>query len=103
MTKAEQILEDTMNKHEYRMADTLFNNELAMVLDAINTALNLPVVIKWVAIADKQQPEVCTEVLVRFKDGGTKCRFFDGDGRYYNTEQDMDITDYITHWAALPE
>ena len=64
---------------------------------------NLQNVIQWVAITEPNHPQQLTEVLVKFKDGGVKCRYFDGDMRFYNIEQDIDITEMITHWAALPE
>lgn len=69
----------------------------------VNKNCNLQNVIHWVAIEDKNHPEQCTEVLVKFENGDVRCRYFDGDMRYYNVEQDIDITDMITHWAALPQ
>ena len=60
-------------------------------------------IVHWVAISDSNRPEPVSDVLVRFKDGGVQCRFFDGDRRFYNLANDIDITDNITHWAALPK
>ena len=63
----------------------------------------LPHVINWVAIASNVQPEKETEVLVVFKNKNVRCRFFGVDGRFYNNEFNLDVTDNITHWAKIPE
>ena len=60
-------------------------------------------VINWVAIETNKAPELCTDVLVCYKNGDVLCRFFDGDGRFYNIESDLDVTENISHWAKLPE
>ena len=69
--------------------------------NASDSGLHLQRVINWVAITDSERPKYCTEVLVKFENGETECRFFDGDGRFYETTNDIDITDVITHWAAF--
>ena len=38
--KAVEILNETLNKHEHRMADALFGSTELMVIDAIKEAIN---------------------------------------------------------------
>ena len=42
--KAIEILQDKLNEHKHRMAESLFGSTEEMVLDAIKQALTIPVV-----------------------------------------------------------
>lgn len=57
---------------------------------------------KWISVEDRL-PEKYTDVLVLFKDNDVRCRYFEGNNRFYNLNEDIDITDLITHWQPLPE
>lgn len=56
----------------------------------------------WVAIESDEQPEMITEVMVKYKDGVKQIALFDGDGRYYIEKDDRDVTDMVIEWHKLP-
>ena len=56
----------------------------------------------WVTIESNIPPEVCTEVMVKYKDGVKAVAFFDGDRRFYIEKDDIDVSETIVSWHKLP-
>ena len=67
-----------------------------------NKQLRLYGVSNWVAIESKEQPEIMTDVMVKYKDGRKEVAYFDGDKRFYIEKDDRDITETIIEWHKLP-
>jgi hypothetical protein len=62
---------------------------------------------EWIKKNDRLPPK-CTDVIVTvFKKGvinnNVIIAWFDGDSRFYETQNDDDIHDYVTHWQPLPD
>ena len=70
-------------------------------LDEVNNLL-ISGVSNWVAILSTEQPEIMTDVMVKYKDGRKEVAFFDGDKRFYIEKDDRDITETIVEWHKLP-
>ena len=62
----------------------------------------IPRVSNWVAISSTEQPEIMTDVMVKYKDGIKEVAFFDGDKRFYIEKDDRDVTETIIEWHKLP-
>lgn len=56
----------------------------------------------WVSVKDGEPPEVCTDVMVKYKDGRKEVAYFDGDYRFYIEKDDRDVTETIVEWHKLP-
>ena len=50
----------------------------------------------------KNNPEIMTDVMVKYKDGRKEVAYFDGDKRFYIEKDDRDITETIVEWHKLP-
>lgn len=72
------------------------------LIDKLDEAFSLYSVSKWVAISSTEQPEIMTDVMVKYKDGRKEVAFFDGDKRFYIEKDDRDITETIVEWHKLP-
>jgi len=64
---------------------------------------SLCAVSNWVTIENNIPPEVCTDVMVKYKDGRTEVAYFDGDNRFYIEKDDRDVSEKIISWHKLPE
>ena len=68
----------------------------------LNEQLLIHSISNWVAISSTKQPEIMTDVIVKYKDGRKEVAFFDGDRRFYIEKDDRDITEIIIEWHKLP-
>ena len=71
-------------------------------LDAIMEALTIHCVSNWVVVLSNEQPEIMTDVMVKYKDGRKEVAFFDGDKRFYIEKDDRDVTECVVEWHKLP-
>jgi hypothetical protein len=81
------------------------NSEFADRIDSLidlKEQLTLTDVSNWVAISSTEQPEIMTDVMVKYKDGRKEVAFFDGDKRFYIEKDDRDVTETIVEWHKLP-
>ena len=76
-------------------------DEMALVMHEIEL-LSLTDVGNWVAIESEEQPEIMTDVMVKYKDNRKEVAYFDGDKRFYIEKDDRDITETIIEWHKLP-
>ena len=76
--------------------------KLQLDKQALKKQLTIPVVSYWVAIESNEQPEIMTDVMVKYKDGRKEVAYFDGDKRFYIEKDDRDITETIVEWHKLP-
>lgn len=91
LEKAETDIEVNMIIND---AEILYRKEIE--------ALNLPVVSNWVTVESNIPPEVCTDVMVKYKDGRKEVAYFDGDNRFYIEKDDRDVSETIVSWHKLP-
>lgn len=75
---------------------------IGLIKNAVDEALFLYGVSNWVAISSTEQPEIMTDVMVKYKDDRKEVAFFDGDKRFYIEKDDRDITETIVEWHKLP-
>ena len=68
----------------------------------VKKQLSIQGVSNWVAIESNEQPEIMTDVMVKYKDGRKEVAYFDGDKRFYIEKDDRDITEIIVEWHKLP-
>jgi hypothetical protein len=78
------------------------NISLTTLLKDYKKQLTLTDVSNWVAISSTEQPEIMTDVMVKYKDGRKEVAFFDGDKRFYIEKDDRDVTETIVEWHKLP-
>jgi len=80
MTKAEEILKMVQNNPKHEMADCFNDRTEGMVLDAINIALNMPVV-------SNNEVAVC---LKGYQFGAYECKFCKAKYSQYCTKKQTD-------------
>ena len=92
-------VQDRKDGKDYWMYDNLYTEiDLIELLEAFS----LHVVGYWVAIESTEQPEIMTDVMVKYKDGRKEVAYFDGDKRFYIEKDDRDVTETIVEWHKLP-
>jgi hypothetical protein len=96
------LLDDLILYFEARNTGDVTNGFLKRCKQERNQALNIDGVSNWVAIESPEQPEIMTDVMVKYKDGRKEVAFFDGDNRFYIEKDDRDITETIIEWHRLP-
>ena len=79
------------------------NEKLKLDKQALTEQLRIGSVSNWVTIESNIPPEVCTDVMVKYKDGRTEVAYFDGDNRFYIEKDDRDVSEKIISWHKLPE
>ena len=82
------------------VSDASFSNVYVKWLEE---QLRIGVVSNWVTTESNIPPEVCTDVMVKYKDGRTEVAYFDGDNRFYIEKDDRDVSEKIMSWHKLPE